>query len=483
MRRRAARGTVINSAFLVAVSSLGLLKGFLVAGFLLTTEYGMWGIVLLSLGTLLWLKDIGIGDRYVQQAEEDQEVAFQKAFTLELMVAAVFTALMLAAAPLVAFIYGDSDLLLPGVALAGIVFALALQSPIWVFYRRMDFVRQRLLLSVDPVLTFVVTVALAAAGLGVWSLILGTIAGSWAGALAALAASPYRIRLRFDRETARRYLSFSWPMLGWTASGMAMAQGSMLIGAGELGLAGAGAIALAASISAYVDRVDTVVTDTLYPAICKVKDRTDVLFETFVKSNRLALMWGVPFGVGLAVFAADLVNFGIGERWVPAIGVIQAFGLIAAANHLGFNWFSFYCARGDTRPLGVVGLVGLAVFLATVWPLTAAYGLNGFAIGIALVTAASLIARTFYLRRIFPGFRPLLHVVRAAAPTVPAVLVVLGLRLVDGPDRSLGTAFAELGLYLVVTVAATLVIERRLLREVAGYVRGGRMPRLAELAR
>ena len=34
-----------------------------------------------------------------------------------------------------------------------------------------------------------------------------------------------------------------------------------------------------------------------------------------MKSNRLALMWGVPFGVGLTLFAADLVEFGIGEEW------------------------------------------------------------------------------------------------------------------------------------------------------------------------
>ena len=38
-----------------------------------------------------------------------------------------------------------------------------------------------------------------------------------------------------------------------------------------------------------------------------------------MKSNRLALMWGVPFGLGLALFAEDLVAFGIGEEWGPAL--------------------------------------------------------------------------------------------------------------------------------------------------------------------
>ena len=41
--------------------------------------------------------------------------------------------------------------------------------------------------------------------------------------------------------------------------------------------------------------------------MCAVADRTELLFETFVKSNRLALMWAMPSGLGLALFAPDLV--------------------------------------------------------------------------------------------------------------------------------------------------------------------------------
>ena len=61
------------------------MKGFVLAGFVSRADYGIWGILGASLGTLLWLRQVGIGDKYIQQDEDDQEVAFQKAFTLELM--------------------------------------------------------------------------------------------------------------------------------------------------------------------------------------------------------------------------------------------------------------------------------------------------------------------------------------------------------------------------------------------------------------
>ena len=112
----------------------------------------------------------------------------------------------------------------------------------------------------------------------------------------AVLASPYPLALRYDRGTMRSYASFSWPLILASASTLVIAQSSLLVGEKVLGLAAVGAITLASSVSDYTNRVDQIVTATLYPAICAVRDRRDALFESFVKSNRLALMWGMPFG-------------------------------------------------------------------------------------------------------------------------------------------------------------------------------------------
>lgn len=49
------------------------------------------------------------------------------------------------------------------------------------------------------------------------------------------------------------------------------------------------------------------------------------------------------------------------------------------------------------------------------------------------------------------------------------------MRLVDWRG-GVGVALGQLALYVLVTVAATLVLERPLLREVLGYVRGRPRP-------
>jgi len=63
------------------------------------------------------------------------------------------------------------------------------------------------------------------------------------------------------------------------------------------------------------------------------------------------------------------------------------------------------------------------------------------------------------------------HVVRALAPSVPAVAAVLGLRALEPFPRDGAVALGELAVYLVVTVLATWVAERALLREAIGYLR------------
>jgi O-antigen/teichoic acid export membrane protein len=471
LRHHAARGTLINAAFMLGISVLALLKGLVLAGFLTRADYGVWGVLMASLGALAWLRQTGIGDKYVQQDEEDQELAFQKAFTMEAIVSAALMAAMLAALPLVLFVYDEPRLLLPGLAVVATVPAALLQMPLFVHYRRMEFLRQRLLQSIEPVVSLVVSIVLAVAGAGYWALVGGVLAGMWAAALVTVWKSPFRLALRFDRPTMRSYFSFSWPLFLAVVGSIVTAQGGVLMTDVHLGLAGAGVVTLAAVITQFTQRVDYLLTSTLYPAICAVSDRIDLLQESFVKSNRLALVWGIPFGAGLALFAADLVDFGLGDEWRPAIVVLQVYGGVAALAMIGFNWDAYFRALGNTRPIAVDSLLSAAVFLAAAIPLLIELGLKGFAIGVAAAAVTDMLCRAWYLARLFRGLRYLSHALRSIAPTVPAIAAVLLVRWIDPFERSLALALGELALYVLVTAAFTLAIEGRLLREAVGYLR------------
>src|SRR5437763_3782711 len=181
----------------------------------------------------------------------------------------------------------------------------------------------------------------------------------------------------------------------------------------------------------------------------------------------------------MALFSKDLVHFVLGDRWHIAIVVLQAFGIIAAIDQLGFNWTAFLRALNHTRPLAVLSILDFVTFVVITVPLLLAFGLTGFAIGSIASEAVSLVGRTYYLGKIFPAFVILRQAARAVSPVVPGVVVVVLARLLESGERTAAMAISEFVAFAVVTLAATALFERELLREVLSYLRRRRPAQLA----
>jgi O-antigen/teichoic acid export membrane protein len=473
LRRRTLRGVVVTSGFMIAIDGLVLIQGLVVTRLLGPSEIGLYGIVSTFVVSIVALKRVGIDEAFVQQEESDQEAEFQRAFTLELALGTVFTAIICALAPAVAAVYRDSRLLPLTLALAYLPLTFALQAPMWIFFRRMDYARQRSLQATQLLVGLIVTVPLAAAtGLGVWSIVIGQVAGYMAAVAAGLAVSPYRLRLRFDRVSARRYLRFSGPVLVATLGALAVAQGQVLAFKLHAGLAAAGFITLAVTLTRYVDRADQIVTSSIYPAICAIQDRPEAQEELFVKSNRATLAWVLPFSAAVVLFAPDLVSLVLGDRWQPAVVLLQGLAVAGAIQQLGFNWFSFYRARGETRPPAVEAVVGAVAFAALAVPGLLVDGSDGFVIGRVGAVVIATGVRWFYVRRLLPGVRASGLLAPALIPLAQATIAVMAVRLATwGGDRELWQVLVEAALFVGVYGISVWHRERALIGELLTAMR------------
>ena len=198
LRAATARGGVVNAAFLSGAEALVLVQGLLATALLGPDAIGLYGIVTTTAMTIVALRRVGIDEAFVQEQATDEEAEFQRAFTVELALAVAATLLIAACAPLLAALYDDDTLLPLTLAVAYLPLAFALQAPQWIFFRRMDYLRLRMLQAIVPLGTVAVTVPLLLAGVGVWALVIGPACGNALAVLAALRASPYRLRLRPD---------------------------------------------------------------------------------------------------------------------------------------------------------------------------------------------------------------------------------------------------------------------------------------------
>lgn len=475
LRGQTARGGLLNALFLGGAESLVLIQGLIVTTLLGPRLIGLYGIVSTTAVTIIALRRVGIDEAFVQQNEPDQEAEFHRAFTIELVIGVVASLAIAAAAPILVLIYGDDRLLELTLAVCYLPIGFALQAPQWIYFRSMDFARLRRLQILIPALTFVVTVPLVVVGLGVWSLVIGPVVGNGASVIAGLMISPYRLRLRFSRVAFHHYLRFSWPVFVTAATLLVLQQGQITAFGLRGGIAAAGYITLAATFTRYVDRADQILTTTIYPAICAVRDEIQTLTELFTKSNRLTLMWAFPFGVTFVLFSADLVTFVFGHRWAPAIPLLGGMAAALALQQIGYNWFSFYRARGQSWPQAVESAALLAGFLAFAIPGLFIWGASGFVVGRALASVAVLIVRRHYVRRLLPNVsllrivQPAGSLVLAAASPVVIVRVVLW-----GHERTLLQVGLELVLWGAGLIGWGWTFERALLTELRGYLRSDR---------
>src|SRR5205807_1909264 len=111
LRARTVRGALINAVFMGGSEALVLAQGLIVTVLLGPKAIGLYGIVTTTAVTVAALRRVGIDEAFVQQREQDQQAEFQRAFTLELVVGAAFSLVLLALAPVVAVAYGDDRLL------------------------------------------------------------------------------------------------------------------------------------------------------------------------------------------------------------------------------------------------------------------------------------------------------------------------------------------------------------------------------------
>ena len=178
---------------------------------------------------------------------------------------------------MLAAVYDDDRLLALTLAVAYLPVAFALQAPQWVFFRRMDYVRLRTLQAIVPLGTVRGDGAAAArrrrrVGAGDRAVRAGTSRAVAAAAarLAVPAAAAPRAR---GGAPLPALLVAGVRHRGWRRCSSRRAR-SRCSGFDD-GLAAAGWITLAATLTRYADRADQILATTIYPAIVRVRDRAD----------------------------------------------------------------------------------------------------------------------------------------------------------------------------------------------------------------
>jgi O-antigen/teichoic acid export membrane protein/DNA-directed RNA polymerase specialized sigma24 family protein len=331
MEDRAARGVVWTLLSYGGSKAISLLSMLVLAQLLVPADFGLVALAMLMIGFACLFRDLGLGATLILRQDLDR-AALGTLFSLMLAMFAGVGVVVAATSPVVAFLFDEPRLTW---VLAAMSVSMVLNAVGW-FYdcvqqRELEFRARFFSLLVLALVTWGVSVLLAALGAGVWSLVVGQICGAAAYSCVQLARAPYRVRPSFDSAVARNAFSTSkgfllQGVLTFVQENAAFFAVGRILNATQVGYF---SMSYRLAELPYMAVADPLAKVT-FPGFARMQHRREDITTAFLGALRIVALVATPIGLLLSACAAPFTRAVLGDEWVPMTSLLVLMGLWAA---------------------------------------------------------------------------------------------------------------------------------------------------------
>lgn len=459
---KAVRGVPWTVLTYGASKALTLLTTVVLARLLVPADFGLVALAFLSINAIGLFRDLGLGGALVLRQDLDER-AKGTVLTLMLAMGVMLALAVVLLAPLAADLFRAPKLTGVLRALAPI---LALGGFNWfyeaVMQRELEFRKRFITLTAMSVAYAAVAVTLAALGAGVWSMVVGFLAGFAVQGVASTLLAPYLVRPAFDRKAAREAIGAG---SGFMAQGglAFLQQNSDYLAVGRvLGATPVGFYSMAYRLSEipYWAIADPVAKVT-FPAFSRMRHRGEDVVQPFLSALRMIALVAFPLGVLLSACADPFTRLVFGDKWLAMIGPLSVLGIWASMRAVQATTGWLLNSVGEA---GLMAAVSALVLVPLIPGLFLAADLAGITavswVMLADLTLSVIVLSMFASRRAGARISDQWRAVRGVA--VAAVLCWVAARgvatLTDGASALIGLAAAATA-GLAVYVGAVRLIE------------------------
>ncbi len=358
----------------------------LLARLLVPADYGLVGMALVITSFVALFGNLGLGAALIQKREIDEET-ISTAFWTTVAAGILLLAIVYVAAPFAAEFYRDPRVAdIARVAALGLLFGPMNSIVTSLLERHMRYRAVAALDIATALLGQATAVAFALAGMGVWSLVAGTLVAQATRIPLAFAFERWTPGLGFNFAKLKELLSFGGYLLAFNFVNFFSRNLDKLIIGRALGATQLGYYDMAyQAMLKPLQNVSDTIGRPLFPALSSIQDNKPLAAETYLRVITYISIVTFPAMFGLSAVANDFVLVVLGEQWVPSIPVLQVLAIVGAVQSVAATVGSIYLSQGRSDlmlKIGVVSsmLVGIAFFSGVVW------GIFGVAVCYALAT-------------------------------------------------------------------------------------------------
>ncbi len=440
------------------------------------TEFGVAAGALVLVAFLDVILDFGVGAAVVYEQEHGHSERLHTAFTINQLAAALLTAVAMLASPLLATLLQLPDRADVFRALSLVLVLRSLGQVHDALLRRgLDFRRRMAADVTRAAVRAGVSVGLAVAGYGVWSIVWGYLAAELAGTIALWLLVPFRPKLQLRRDVARELLGFGGAYSALRLVNAVWSNVDLVVVGSILGPTLLGIYSVAYRIpSLLIANVLVIFSTVAFPVYARARTAgPEALAAAATRALRLTTLFGFTTGTGLAIVSRDAVAVAFGPEWAAAAAPMAVLSIALGISAIGF-------ASGDIFP--AVGRPGLLLALnvpATALLILAALigaqrGVIGVAVAQLVLLGAYSLVRMILAWRLVGG-----RVVDHLAALRPGLVGAIGVCALALPVRwyfdpglvSVGTTVSAGVVGALVALALT---DRDALRELSALVNRAR---------
>ncbi|HSH75599.1 MAG TPA: lipopolysaccharide biosynthesis protein, partial [Longimicrobiales bacterium] len=403
------------------VKAIYLVRIPILARLLVPDDFGLMAIAIVAVGLLMQVTDFGMVPALVQRAGADDR-HYDAAWTVGVLRALAVSVVVFIGAPLIARVFSEPRA-------TGIIQVLALRPLIQAtasirvadLTRNLRFAGISALNLTEAVANAVLSITLAPF-IGVWALVVGSLAGPACYSILSYVMVPTRPRLAVHTQAATSLLLFGrWIFL----TGIVAMAGNAALNAvisRRLGTVELGLYFLSARIAFLpTELASELVGGVAFPFYARIQadsDKARRAFRVLLVSSAALLL---PTVALLVALAPSLVEEILGPGWQGAAPIIR---VISVASGLGLFVNSaapIFKGVGYPSRITAFRAVQSAVLVALAWSLSSRFGVVGAASAWVPAATSAMIVGGAMLVRLFPGILSDLLVPIASVLAVSAV--------------------------------------------------------------
>lgn len=359
-------------------------------------DYGLMAMASVLIGFAVMVNELGFISALIQ-AKDVSDYLIRQVFGVVLVSNFLVFLFVLMAAPYLAMFFEEDRLTLVTRVIALTLLISAWSAvPLAMLQREIRFERISVVEFSAVIVGSLVTLSSAMLGLGVWSLVIGSLARTITTTIGILFGSGFWMSPVFRFGGLGRLFTFGAKVTVQQFLWYANTQLDVMLVGKLLGNHFLGLYSVALNLATLpMSKIMRITSQVAFPAYSRLQDDVEQASEYYFKSVQLASLMFFPLMWGFSSVAPEFVEVILGDRWTGATIVLQLVTLMVPFQVLSafLSPLLFGFGRPDIGIRNLLTLISLklpAILVGTHW------GLAGVSVGLA---GAVLLALVINLRR------------------------------------------------------------------------------------